>query len=205
MIADKKLLVVDYRERIVWLDGEITARIAERFRVIMAKLNKKRCSPIGIYVRGPGGNIFACLEMMDEIERSDSPVFGVGHGYLKSGSFLLIQAAIRRLAVAGTKFTFHKAEDHSSIYKNTDSIRYTQDYYRERLENLKLIDAVQLRWFLRRSRRSEKVIDLFQEEATVGIKQAQELGVLDNYFKEKEFQEDRRIIKRILRNGQKRC
>ena len=201
MAAGKQLLVVDYQERVVWLDGEITAKTAKIFRAIMTKLNKKRCSPIGIYVRGPGGNIFACLEMMDEIDRSSSPVFCVGHGYLRSGSFLLIQAAARRLAVAKTRFTFHKAGDHSSIYKNVSSVKYTQAYYQDRLEKLRLIDAVQLRWFLKRSKQAEKLMGSFHKEATIGIKQAQELGVLDNYFKDKEFKKDRRVIKRILRNG----
>ena len=206
MSGENAKLAVDYKERIVWLDGEITNQIAKRLIRIIKRLNKLKRDPIYIYIRGLGGNTYACLNIMSEIERSNSPITCIAHEYVASGCFLLIQAANQKLAVSGTKLNFHKAESYEMIRasKRVKKMAFSQLYHTVQLDRLRAMDALQLYWFNKGGNSAKQVFNLFQMDAIIGIKKACQIDVLDGYFPDNDFEEDKKKINKILKDKEKK-
>jgi len=197
-VEKESVLVASYKERFIWLDGEINPRVAYRFKRMLAKLNKLKTSPIIFYVRGPGGNPHSTFFMMSEIVASSGPVAVVAHGLVNSGSFTITQAGAHRLALPGTKFTFHPAEGY--FKENSKGlVRLGQDQFTESLRRLMLIDAIQLSWFFKKGRPTKVIFDLFRAETTLSLPQARKLHIIDDYYNRKEFLRDRRIARKLIK------
>jgi len=192
------LLVVSYKERFIWLDGEINPKVAYRFKRMLAKLNKLNTSPIIFYVRGPGGNPHSTFFMMSEIMASNSPVAVVAHGFVNSGCFTITQAGTHRLALAGTKFTFHPAEGYFKE-NPTGLVRLAQDQFMDSLRRLMLIDAIQLFWFFKKGRPTKVIFDLFRAETTLSLPQARKLRLIDGYYKRGDFLKDIKIVRKLIK------
>ena len=193
----KTNLVVDYEDRFIWLDGHITSLVASRFVKMLAKLNRLECSPIIFYIKGPGGNPYPTFWMMSEIEASASPVAIVAHEYVNSACFTITQAGVHRLALKGTRFSFHPVE--FDISNNQKVIRTTQQELMGVLDSLRLIDAMQLLWFLKRSRPVKKVMRLFIEDSTIGLSKARKLKIIDDYYEESDFLKDKRRAMKLIK------
>jgi len=191
-------LVAGYKERFIWLDGEINPKVAYQFKRMLSKLNRLKCAPITFYIRGPGGNSYSAFHIMNEINNSDSPVATVAHGYVGSGCFTITQAGAHRLALAGTKFIFHLAES-AFEGKYSGIIEMTQSWHIDNLERLKLIDGAQLCWFSKKGRPIKKIFDLFKAETVLTVPKARKLHLIDDYYKEKDFLKDRRIARKLIR------
>ena len=197
---EKSDLVADYKERFVWLDGCITPKLADKFRRVMARLNKSEPAPIVLYIRGPGGEPHSALAMMNDIVNSKSPVVIVAHDFVNSACFLITQAGACRLAMAGTTFTFHPAV--AVVFKKKykeDEIQFTQAELIDSLERLRLTDGIQLTWFLKKGRPTQRIFNLFRVETTISVPKAQKLRLIDDYYDKKDFIKDRRIANRLLK------
>lgn len=191
---ERKVLLVDYKNRFIWFDGEINARIAKRFTRILRNLNRLKCSMIVFYIRGIGGDFHPALDMMNAITDSDSPVAIVAHDFVNSGCFLITQAGHHRLALAGTKFGFHR-----SVFHFKQGINLGRHELLEFIEKARVLDAIQLGWFSRKARSTKEVFDLLDDEATISLKKAKDLGLMDDYYKKEDFLKDKRIVSKMLR------
>lgn len=195
---DEFALVTSYKERFIWLEGEINPRVAYQFKRMLAKLNKLKTFPIIFYVSGPGGSPHSVSFMMSEIMASDSPVIVVAHGFVNSGSFTITQAGAHRLALPGTKFNFHPAEGY--FKENAKGlVRLSQDQLLESLEKLRLVDAIQLFWFFKKGRPTKTIFDLFRAETTLSLSKARKLHLIDDYYKREDFLRDRRIARKLIK------
>jgi len=190
----RKTLLVDYDNRFIWLDGEITAGIAKRFAHMLRKLNRLKCSMIIFYIRGIGGDFHPALDMMNAITASDSPVAIVAHDFVNSGCFLITQAGHHRLALAGTKFGFHR-----SVWNFKQNIDLGRHELLEFVERGRVLDTIQLSWFFRKAQSVEEVFNLFDDEARIGLKKAKDLGLIDDYYKKEDFLKDKKVVNRMLR------
>ncbi len=195
---EKSILVVDYKERFIWLDGVITPSVAYQFKRILTKLNRLKMWPIVFYIRGIGGDFHATSFMMNEITTSDSPVSVVAHGFVYSGCFTMTQAGHYKLALPGTKLTFHPTE---SVIKKIsgDQVQLSQSQLITRLERARLADAVQLSWFLKKGRPTKEIFDMFQVETTISLPKAKKLHLIDDYYKKEDFLKDRRIARKLIK------
>lgn len=197
-MSTKSILLCNYEDRTIWLEGEITDRVARNFKKYLEKMNKSGSGPIVFYISGAGGDIFLCLDMIYAVRKSGSPVASVAHGQVNSASFLLTQSGHTRLALPGTKFGFHRVVSRGippSAKESSMSVRY----HLEAISQLSLADALQLVIFLRRGRPVKQVFTLFKDEAILSVAQAIKLGLMDYYFKESDFEKDKKKFKNMYR------
>lgn len=193
----KSILVADYKNRVVWFDGTITQKMASRFGNILKKLDKIKVAPIVLYIRGPGGDPWATLSMINDVFNSSSPVGCVAHGYVASGCFTLIQAGILRAALPGTKFVFHSAEGLS--YASKKDTQQTQKQISDWLERLKLVDFIQFFWLSLRGRPVQMIHEMLKANMVLSLPRAIKLHLIDKYFDKEDFLVDKRRIRKLVK------
>ncbi len=194
-MPEKSELVVDYKHRIIWLDGTITCKMASRFGNILNKLNKTRIAPIILYVRGPGGDPWATISMINDISNSQSPVGCVAHDCVASGCFTLTQAGVWRAALPGTKFVLHSAEGLSHASKK--DIQQTQKEISDWLERLRLVDFLQFFWFSMRGRPVSMIQEMLKANTVLSLPRAIKFRLVDRYFSRRDFIEHKKLIRKI--------
>ena len=197
----KTVLVFDSRERFIWLDGWITPEMASRFKRILDRLNRKS-APIVLYIRGMGGDPHSAFNIMSDMNNSISPISVVAHNYVASACFTITQAGDYRLAMKGTRFSFHPAV--LVVQPKKESFEMTQEELMGTLESLRLTDGVQLSWFFKKGRPVKDIFNLFNTNTTINLPRAKRLKIMDDYYKERDFLRDRRIVRKKLVSGQKR-
>lgn len=196
-MPEKSILTVDYKNRVIWLDGSITQRVASRFGNIINKLNRFKVAPIVLYIRGPGGDPWSTISMFNDITESPSPIGCVAHGYVASGCFTLTQAGVWRAALPGTKFIFHSADGLS--YASKKDRQQTQKQISDWLERLKLADFFQFFCFSLRGRPISMIQEMLKDNKVLSMPRAIKLHLIDKYFDKEDFLEDRKLIKKIQR------
>lgn len=201
MKEEKSVLAVDYKERIIWLDGEITQKMASRFSKIISKLNRLKVAPIVLYIRGPGGDSWSTFSMISDIQNSSSPVGCVAHDYVASGCFTLTQACIWRAALPRTKLVFHSAV--GVFYASKEDVELTQKELSDWLEILRSIDFIQFFWFSMRGRPTQKIQKMLRSDKVLSLPRAERFKLMDAHFKKTDFLIDRRKIKEVLKKQKK--
>ena len=197
MVKPKSILAVDYRKRIIWLDGDITDQTARRFRTIIRKINTIKIDPIVMYIRGDGGDPWSALSIMMDISNSPSQIGIVAHERVASGSFLITQAGFWRAALPGTKFLFHSAEGICSGHN--DDRQFTRQKLVDWIEMLELIDYLQFQWFSRRGRPLEIIYDFLKTDKTLTLSEAKKFILVDYHYSRKDFLKDRLSIGKSTR------
>jgi hypothetical protein len=185
------LFACNRAERFIWIElskgAPITPSIAERFRRALERLNRESSAPVFVYLSGRGGgDFYACLKMAHAVESSASPVIVVAFKMLRSGCFFLTQVARECYAVAGAKFQFHHATDYF-VKGRSDSWGMSQRTYWQKMETLRLIDAVQLLLLTRRARPISTIVRLFEREDVLNVSRARALRLVDGLYNGKEF------------------
>lgn len=185
----------DYGQRQIWLDGRVSARTAFVFESILKKMNSLGNDTIRFFICGEGGDFYACLKILNLIKFSTSKFVIVAFTKVRSGCFLITQAenCEKRLAVPGTKFIFHHAVDNYSRIA-CKNVEMDQHYYEERKNRLQVVDAMQLLLFTQRGRPVKKILELFNRQAQLNVKIADELNLIDGIFDKGEFDKYRRIF-----------
>lgn len=194
-------VVASVKERFIWFEGGINRQSARAFIKQLIKLNNEGSEPIFFYLSGPGGGLYACLDMIIAINNSKSKIFCVAHDWVGSASFMLTQSVPVgfRLAIAGTKFKFHRTIDiRQSIKPGT---QWTQEDYLTDIKDLVRWDGVELAMFFLKCRPDcrQEITELQQIEEILSVKRAIGLGIIDNYFNKKDFLKDRRVAKSLIK------
>ncbi len=201
MGKEKSILVADYKNRIIWLDGLITRKTASSFSKIINRLNKSKKDPIVFYIRGPGGDPWSTFSIIGDIFNSSSPVGCVAHGYVASGCFTLTQAGTWRTALPGTKFMFHSADGVS--YASKKDIVRTQKDLSDWAERLKLADFMQFFWFSMRGRPVQMMQEMVKSNTALSLPLAKKFKLIDAHFKKSDFLKDQKKIREIIRRQRK--
>lgn len=193
-------IAVSPEERFIWFEGEINRQSVRAFARCLIKLNNDGSEPIFFYLTGGGGFIDSYLDMVIAINNSRSKIFCVAHGWVASASFMLTQAvpAGFRLAMAGTKFKFHRAVD--IVQSVIPGSQFTQEDYLNDFKELARLDGLELAMFFLKCRpdcRGE-ITALQQAEKIISVNKAIKLGIIDNYFDKHDFFKDRRIAKALI-------
>lgn len=199
MAKEKSVLAVDYKNGIIWLDGVITPKTAYNFERAIRKFKKSDVSEITFYIRGPGGDVFSTLYMMELIKNSGLRIGCVAHDYANSGCLMLTQAGLWIAALPKTKFLFHQT---NHVFYNGS--QFNSSDLTEAAQCLQFLDGIQLKWLFSKGRQLERIYYLFRSEAVVTVPQAIKLGLVDCYFKKDDFLKDRNRIRKILRSKTKK-
>ena len=194
------ILVVDYKRRFVWFQGEdsFTPSLATGSIRILKKLNKLSRKPIIFYISGIGGDMYAFTKLAHAIEKIESPVAFVAFDFVRSGCFWITQCGDACSAVAGTKFMFHRAVHHRPSKTTMSQI----DYFRG-LNELMLVDAVQFWIFTRRGSPIKTVLKLFEQEATLSVKKAIKLNLVAVVYDKSDFNKHRKRTEKLAQRKYK--
>ncbi len=142
-------------------------------RALKRICQKDESAPIGVFVSGEGGDIFACLQIYQLIHRSKTPIFTVARKKVSSGAFYIIQGGIKRFALKNTRLKFHNTvKSYESVTMNAKDLRIY-------CEMLTRMDAMQILIFSERGRPIKKIDQLFQAEATLTAQEAKKLKLID--------------------------
>ena|SRR3989344_4141983 len=190
------ILVADYTERFIWLEGEklLTFSLASGIISILNKLNKLSHEPIAFYISGPGGDVYAFLKIANAIEKLKSPVVFIAFDYVRSGCFMITQCGKACFGVAGTKFIFHRA-----VHSWSGEMYMTQKDYLSCLRELMLIDAIQFMTFTKRGSPVKTILNLFEQEAALSVEQAVGLNLAAGVYEKDYFNKYKKIAKKLAK------
>ena len=188
------ILVADYKRRFVWFDGKnsFTYSLAAGIIKILNKLDKISHKLIIFYIRGIGGDMYAFTKLAHAIEGLKSPVMFVAFDFVRSGCFWITQCGDTCSAIAGTKFTFHRA-----VNRWSGKTEMSQDDYLKGLSRLKLVDAVQFWMFTRQGSPIKTIAHLFEKEATISTKQAIKLKLITGLYSKDNFQKHKKRAEKL--------
>ena len=194
------ILVVDYERRFIWFEEGrgFTSSVAEGVIRILDKLNKISHEPIIFYIQGIGGDAYAFMKLAHVIGKLESKVVFVAFDFVKSGCFWITQCGSMCLAVAGTKFIFHRAMHYLS--RNTEM---TQKNYLKGYDQLKLLDAMQFWIFTLKGTPVSTISRLFEREATISVEKAIKLKLVADIYGEDDFRRDRERADELARGKYK--
>lgn len=93
----------------------------------------------------------------------------------------------------GTQFLFHHATDYFCGEKLRDH-KLSQLDYRQLMDNLKQIDAMQLLFFTKRGRPIKTIFELFGKEASLNVAKAERIKLVQGVFSIQEFKRIRAML-----------
>lgn len=188
---EKSIFSVDYKEKIIWLEGNINQRVAYNFERAIARFKRLKLDNITFFISGSGGDVFAVFYMVGVIRNSGLRIGCVAHGYVASGCFILTQQALWTAALPKSRFVFHKVTD---IYDSRDEESVNLINYLYGIERTRFLDHFQLDIFFRKGRLLREIYYLFMKDAKITVPKAIKLGLVDCYFSKKEFLEAKKIV-----------
>ena len=183
----------DYKNRIIWLKGEICERSEQDVLRALKRMNKT-VGPICFYLSGPGGVFVSAISIGNAVISSANHILGIAHGEVASACFLLTQYFEVCAAIPGAKFTFHHA-----VCENTWEEEITQGEACATLEFLRRTDAIQFLLFSRKAKDINKVHNLFENQKTISARTARRLGLVDRYLSKSDFNIDKRKIRKLIK------
>ncbi len=186
-------LVVNYKDRILWLQGGIIDGVGCDVKKALDKMNRESSTPpIRFYLSSPGGIVPEEIIISRAVDASVAPVVWIAFNKVFSAALNIFQSGKKRYAVPHTKFMFHRTRHiltprsgHGIIVDAEDCIR--------RYGEIKTGDALAL-CQLTRHALFEDVEPLLAREAVISVAHAIRIGMIDGYYDTKEFRKDQRII-----------
>lgn len=104
----------EYEDRIIWLDNTIEGDTIEIGKKILrwnmedrTKKPKKR-KPIILMIFSYGGDLDVCNSLIDIIEGSDTPIYGVNMGIAASAACFIFLSCHKRFMLPRSSFLIHR-------------------------------------------------------------------------------------------------
>lgn len=186
--------VVNYEERVIWFRGRISNTTAFVFQSILNRLESKSHEPIKFFISGIGGDFFASRKIWGLISASPCNFSVIAFDFVKSGCFFLTQSNCNfRLAVEGTKFSFHLAIDYFQVSENKITTMNQKDY-QEALRKLQVIDAFQFTIFSLKGRPASEIFEMLMDEKTIDTATAKRMNLIDDVVSEEDFAKYRSLV-----------
>ena len=103
----------DEKDRVLWVEGEITDTIFELSKSIL-RYNKEdkgiateTRKPIKIFINSPGGDLDVTLSLIGLMNISKTPIFTINAGWSYSAAGLILMAGHKRFALPNTECLIH--------------------------------------------------------------------------------------------------
>lgn len=107
---------IDLKHRIVWLQDEIDvdtlliARQIYEWNRVDCKIKPEDRKPIKLMFFSPGGSLDVCMSMIDVINSSVTPIYGINMGVCASAAAFIFLACQRRYMLPHSYFLFHRGQ-----------------------------------------------------------------------------------------------
>ena len=176
---DKVLEFYDIVGRVLFLTGEVNDVIADAishfirlYNIIDRGIVKEERQPIKLFINTEGGNAVSCLEIIDSITLSETPVYTINIALAASAGFDIFIAGHKRFSYPNATFCWHEGGTSLSQI-DAGKFRNYSDWYDRLLQRTKkiLLDNTKVTPELYQEKRKDDWW-LFPEEAV-------ELGICD--------------------------
>lgn len=133
----------DLDDRIIWLDDEVGANSLNIIKNILRwnAQDEDKCltvesrKPIKLLIFSPGGELEVCNAIVDVIELSKTPVWGINMGMAMSAAFYIQLACHRRLCTKNSIALIHKGA--AAMQGNASDVISSIESYKTQLNRLK--------------------------------------------------------------------
>jgi ATP-dependent protease ClpP protease subunit len=104
----------EFEDRIIWLDSSVNEDTVEigkkilRWNMEDRTKKPKKIKPIVLLIFSYGGNLDVCNSLIDIIEGSDTPVYGVNMGIAASAACFIYLACHKRFMLPRSSFLIHR-------------------------------------------------------------------------------------------------
>lgn len=102
---------VNFRERVIYLQGEIDENSLEIVQKALDEFEKQADSPVRIEVNSYGGSVYDMLGIVDRIQSSPCHIITRGFGKVMSAATFIIAAGDERILGANSWFMIHELSD----------------------------------------------------------------------------------------------
>lgn len=96
------------KDRIVFLEGEITPALATVINAQLLYLKGQSEQPIQLYINSPGGDISAGLSVYDTIMHIGCPVYTIASGLCASMAAVILSGGSKRYALKHSDIIIHQ-------------------------------------------------------------------------------------------------
>jgi ATP-dependent protease ClpP protease subunit len=134
--------------------------------------NSEHGNHINLYIQSPGGALLPTLAVVDEILRSEIPVYTYIRGYAASASTLISVAGHHRIMYNHSLMMIHSVRTHQEV----NTYNEVKDIY----ENLDLFMKIVKDIYLENTNIDKKLLDeLLLKDSWITSSRALELGLVD--------------------------
>lgn len=174
MRLEEEFLKELFDHGVLYLSGEITGGMAERFGKALALINvSQRFDEVKMIIDSHGGSVVAGLQMYEAIRDSKIPVHGLVYRRAFSMAAIVLQACSKRAAYSTAEVLFHDTTAEVVVTDNDEEIREKLKYARERLEMCHRIIASRM------GRPMEEAAKFCRLDMTMSATEALERGLID--------------------------
>lgn len=131
----------DIEDRTLWITGDIDDDLVELGKSIIRWNSEDKGKsvderkPIKIMIYSNGGSLTACLNLVDIIMCSKTPVYGFNMGAAFSAAFIILIACHRRFCLPNSTALYH--EGGAGMSGTADQVVNFTDNYKSKLKDLK--------------------------------------------------------------------
>jgi ATP-dependent protease ClpP protease subunit len=169
-------VLCDSKKRSIHLKGPIISLTPYHIKRAVRKLTKHDANtPIHLLISSSGGDFYASLHIFQYIKRCSTPIYTIVVEKAVSGALLILQGGKKRYARQGATLGFHNV-----IHRLRADDVYNSTRYRQQLEELCRIDAIQCLILTKHGRPVNEILKLFGEEARISAKCAKQLHLIDD-------------------------
>lgn len=109
--------------------------------------------PINLYINSPGGDIDACLALLNVMENSKTPIYTHCIGSAASAALIIFSVGSKRIAYKHSSFMYHQLSSYSGgTFKDIE----------EQYEQVKIIQSNLEKIFLRYTKFTEKELEVIK-------------------------------------------
>lgn len=166
------------QDRTLFMNDEISDNVIEDYIMYILKWNKEdknlpieNRQPIKLFISSPGGNVFNANNMIDVIEASKTPIWGIGLDLVASAAYIVFLSCHRRYSMKNTAFLQHEGD--IMIENSRSKAKNNVDFFDSQEERAKS-------FILSKTAMTEEFYDnVYDQEFWMYPDKAKELGVVD--------------------------
>jgi ATP-dependent Clp protease protease subunit len=164
------------KKREIYLDEDITNITANRIGRIILFLNaQSRSRGINLYINSNGGSVTAGFDLYDIIKHSKAPVTGIVFRGANSMATIVLQACLKRQAMAHSTFSFHYLR--FSVNREWDELEMV---VRDGIVEIKKDQEKFFKILIDRSGGySKEIRNLCREKKIISAQEAKEINLID--------------------------
>lgn len=179
----EKLAKTQYENRILVINQEIDDCMVEDCMLHIINWNRldkdipvEKRKPIKIYINSSGGDVMITSALIDLIEQSRTPVWGINIGLAASAAYQIFIACHKRVSLKNGIFLQHDGS--VSVSTTGNKARNVMDFFNS-------LDELFKNHVLKKTKMSEEFYDkMYDQEFWFFATQGKELGIVDELIGE---------------------